>query len=120
MWEVETTDTFDEWFHNQKQALKEDVLAAMYILSEYGPQLGRPLVDTIKGSQFTNMKELRIQHAGDPVRAFFAFDPGRKAIILCAGNKTVTVEKRFYKQMIVIADAEFSKYLANQEAKWQR
>jgi len=37
MWEVETTDMFDEWFHQQKQDLKEDVLAALYILSEYGP-----------------------------------------------------------------------------------
>jgi len=46
MWEVETTDMFDEWFHHQKQDLKEDVLAALHILSEYGPQLGRPWVDT--------------------------------------------------------------------------
>lgn len=95
MWEVETTDTFDKWFNHQTQALKEDVLAIMHILSEYGPQLGRPWVDTVKNSHYANMKELRIQHAGDPVRAFFAFDPGRKAIILCAGNKTGKNEKRF-------------------------
>lgn len=120
MWEVETTDMFDEWFHHQKQDLKEDVLAALHILSEYGPQLGRPWVDTVKASQYTNMKELRIQHAGDPFRAFFAFDPGRQAIILCAGNKTGAGDKRFYKRMINIADAEFSKYLASKEAKWQR
>lgn len=120
MWEVETTDMFDEWFHHQKQDLKEDVLAALHILSEYGPQLGRPWVDTVKASQYTNMKELRIQHAGDPIRAFFAFDPGRQAITLCAGNKTGAGDKRFYKRMINIADAEFSKYLASKEAKWQR
>jgi hypothetical protein len=120
MWEVETTDMFDEWFHHQKQDLKEDVLAALHILSEYGPQLGRPWVDTVKASQYTNMKELRIQHAGDPIRAFFAFYPGRQAIILCAGNKTGAGDKRFYKRMINIADAEFSKYLASKEAKWQR
>ncbi|MCG1031494.1 type II toxin-antitoxin system RelE/ParE family toxin [Bacillus amyloliquefaciens] len=120
MWEVETTDMFDEWFHHQKQALKEDVLAALHILSKYGPQLGRPWVDTVKASQYTNMKELRIQHAGDPIRTFFAFDPGRQAIILCAGNKTGAGDKHFYKRMINIADAEFSKYLASKEAKWQR
>jgi len=120
MWEVETTDTFDKWFNHQSQALKEDVLAIMHILSEYGPQLGRPWVDTVKDSNYANMKELRVQHAGDPVRAFFAFDPGRKAIILCAGNKTGKNEKRFYKDMITMADAEFSDYLASKEAKWLR
>ncbi|MEG1210420.1 MAG: type II toxin-antitoxin system RelE/ParE family toxin [Leclercia sp.] len=120
MWEVETTDMFDEWFNHQTLALKEDVLAVMHILSEYGPRPGRPWVDTVNASHYANMKELRIQHAGNPVRAFFAFDPGRKAIILCAGNKTGKVEKRFYKQMISIADAEFSKYLASKEATWLR
>ena len=61
MWNVETTDRFDEWFFEQTTALKEDVLAAMHILSEFGPQLGRPFVDTVKASAFGNMKELRIQ-----------------------------------------------------------
>lgn len=81
MWDIETTDAFDEWFELQTQALKEDVLSAMQILSEYGPQLGRPFADTVKGSEFTHMKELRIQHLGDPVRAFFAFDPSRRGIV---------------------------------------
>ena len=37
MWSVETTDVFDSWFEEQAEALREDVLAAMVILSEYGP-----------------------------------------------------------------------------------
>lgn len=112
MWDVETTERFDEWFYHQNMALKEDVLVAMHILAEYGPQLGRPYVDTVKASTYPNMKELRIQHAGAPVRAFFAFDPGRKAIELCAGDKTGCLEKQFYKEMIKLADAEFSQHLA--------
>ncbi|PLM95506.1 hypothetical protein CWN47_10480, partial [Klebsiella variicola] len=87
MWDVETTDTFDAWFELQSRALKEDMLATMLILSEFGPQLGRPYVDTVKDSTFQDMKELRVQHHGLPIRAFFAFDPLRKAIVLCAGNK---------------------------------
>lgn len=62
------------------------------------------------------MKELRIQSSGQPLRAFFAFDPNRKAVMLCAGNK-VGNEKRFYKQMIPIADREFTNYLAQLEDK---
>lgn len=70
MWSVETTDVFDSWFEEQAEALREDVLAAMVILSEYGPQLSRPFADTVNGSAFSNMKELRIQHQGNPIRAF--------------------------------------------------
>ncbi|HCB1587273.1 TPA: type II toxin-antitoxin system RelE/ParE family toxin, partial [Citrobacter freundii] len=54
MWEVETTDAFDKWFDVQTEALKEDMLAAMMILSEYGPQLGRPFADTVNASAFSN------------------------------------------------------------------
>lgn len=113
MWAVETTDTFDTWFKTQSQSLQIDMLAAMHLLQEFGPQLGRPYVDTVNGSHYANMKELRVQHAGDPIRAFFAFDPARKAIILCAGDKTGVNEKRFYKEMIKLADTEFSKHLAH-------
>lgn len=70
MWDVETTDTFDARFELQSRALKEDMLATMLILSEFGPQLGRPYVDTVKDSTFQNMKELRVQHHGLPIRAF--------------------------------------------------
>ena len=114
MWDVETTDTFDTWFELQSRALKEDMLATMLILSEFGPQLGRPYVDTVKDSTFQNMKELRVQHHGLPIRAFFAFDPLRKAIVLCAGNKDGTNEKRFYKEMITLADREFSQHLTKE------
>ncbi|ECC9153858.1 type II toxin-antitoxin system RelE/ParE family toxin [Salmonella enterica subsp. salamae] len=111
MWDVETTDVFDKWFAAQADVLKEDLLAAMIILSEQGPQLGRPYADTVNGSSFSNMKELRIQHHGNPIRAFFAFDPSRHGIVLCAGDKTVLNEKRFYRDMIKLADAEYRKHL---------
>jgi len=53
---------------------------------------------------------LRVQSQGDPIRVFFAFDPYRTGILLCAGNK-VGNEKRFYNQMIAVADREFTDYL---------
>lgn len=87
----------------------------MGVLEKFGPKLGRPYVDTLNGSDFQNMKELRIQHAGNPIRAFFAFDPARRGIILCAGDKTGINEKRFYKNMIKLADSEYRKHLAIQE-----
>ncbi|MFJ3459409.1 type II toxin-antitoxin system RelE/ParE family toxin [Scandinavium goeteborgense] len=112
MWEVETTEVFDDWFKAQDSSLQIDMLSAMHLLEEFGPQLGRPYVDTVNDSDYANMKELRVQHAGNPIRAFFAFDPKRKAIVLCAGDKTGLNEKRFYKDMIKLADKQFSKHLA--------
>lgn len=68
MWDVDTTKRFDEWFKAQSEELKEDMLAAIVILSEYGPHLARPFADTVDGSDFPNMKELRVQHQGKPIR----------------------------------------------------
>lgn len=110
-WIVDTTERFDRWLRSQDEAMIEDVLSSLQTLELFGPRLGRPDVDQIKGSAFKNMKELRVQSNGRPVRAFFAFDPLRMAIVLCAGDKTGQKSKRFYSEMIKIADAEYTMHL---------
>lgn len=115
MWEVKTTECFDKWILIQEHALRESVYVGIGLLEKFGPSLGRPYVDTLNGSDFSNMKELRVQHAGNPIRAFFAFDPNRRAIVLCAGDKTGANEKHFYKDMIRLADSEYRKHLATLE-----
>ena len=79
------------------------------LLRERGPQLGRPYVDTVEASAFTNMKELRVQFRGDPWRILFAFDPNRAAILLVGGNKRG--DKRWYKKHLPIADERFRRHL---------
>ncbi|GIZ26714.1 toxin RelE [Morganella morganii] len=110
MWTVLLTDYFNEWLSGQDTRMQEKVLASLGNLEIYGPVLTRPYVDTVKNSQYPNMKELRIWHAGRAIRAFFAFDSERQAIVLCAGDKGKN--KRFYQTMIRIADEQFSSYLA--------
>ena len=116
MWTIKTTNTFDEWFDILDDIDRTNVLSSMIVLQERGPMLSRPYADTVKGSCHSNMKELRVQSKGDPIRAFFAFDPKRKGVLLCAGNKTGN-DKRFYDEMIPIADREFTAHLErlNQE-----
>ena len=46
------------------------------------------------------MKELRFDAADGVWRFAFAFDPARKAIILCGGDKSGGSQKRFYRQLI--------------------
>jgi len=110
MWDVITTDRFDRWFENMNDTDRANIIAGMLLLQEKGPSLTRPYADTIEGSKFPNMKELRIQSRGKPLRIFFAFDPRRKALLLCGGNKTGN-EKRFYKVMIPLAEKEYQLHL---------
>lgn len=110
MWKVEFRDCFHTWLTAQSEDCQTKVASSLRLLQEFGPQLGRPYVDSVKGSSFANMKELQIQEKGCPVRAFFAFDPERKAIILCAGDKSN--DKTFYLRLIRIADEEYREHLS--------
>lgn len=111
-WEVEFEDECLVWFEGLEEGLQDEILAQTDLLSRFGPNLGRPKVDSIKESSHSNMKELRIQYKGDPWRILFAFDPLRTAILLVGGNKGGN-EKRWYKENIPIADRRYTKHLQN-------
>lgn len=109
MWTVLYTEEFEQWFSALTQDEQESVAAMIKLLQSNGPHLPRPYADTLKGSRLKNLKELRIQHKGDPYRALYVFDPLRQAVLLCGGNKTG--DKRFYERMIVLAEAVYQQYL---------
>ena len=84
--------------------------ASVRLLQEKGPALGRPHVDTLsKMSKHSQMKELRIQHAGDAYRVLFAFDPKRNALLLLGDRKP---DQKWYKQAVPKADKIFDEHLA--------
>jgi hypothetical protein len=96
---------------NSSPDVQEELAALVLNLRERGPLLGRPQVDTLNGSKYANMKELRF-HAGDGVwRVAFAFDIERRAILLVAGDKQGVGKGRFYRELIRVADARFGKHL---------
>jgi hypothetical protein len=107
-WDVEGTDQFADWYGSLDHETQDDVIAAVAKLEERGPGLGRPLVDTIKGSRYPNMKELR--PLGGNIRILFAFDPRRTAILLLGGDKTHRWTE-WYEQMIPVADWLYGEYL---------
>ena len=115
-WEVEFDNAFETEFAAFAEDVQDALLAVAKLLAEYGPQLGRPHADTLKGSQHANMKELRFEGAEGEWRAAFAFDPERKAIILVAGDKSGGSDKRFYKQLIAKADLRFSAHVKKLKA----
>lgn len=115
-WDILVTRVYEDWFFGLTDAEQIDVLAMVNVLEIRGPQLGRPYVDSLKGTRkVTNLKELRIQHAGKPYRVFFAFDPVRRAVLLCGGRKDGKKDKQFYDRMIPIAEREFLHHLHDED-----
>jgi len=107
-WEVEYTDTFGSWWHDLSDDEQERVAAAVGLLEQGGPALGRPLVDSIKGSRHPNMKELRPR--GGHMRVLFAFDPRRMAILRIGGDKSHKW-RSWYAQAIPTADELYDEHL---------
>lgn len=93
------------------EAVQDAIFARAELLKVEGPNLGRPFVDTLKGSKHRNMKELSFDANGGTWRVAFAFDPARQAIILTAGGKTAANQQRFYKKLIETADKQFTQHL---------
>jgi len=111
-WIVDIGDEFEPEFDALHEDVRTEILALALVLQQFGPQLGRPRVDTLKGSSYANMKELRFDAADGVWRVAFAFDPKRKAILLVAGDKSGVSEKKFYRELIRKADERFDAHLA--------
>lgn len=110
-WIVKFYEKFESEFDELDTKVQDELFAHAMLLEKFGPQLGRPYVDTLKGSKYPNMKELRFKAMNGVWRVAFAYDPQRQAVLLVAGNKSGTSEKRFYKELIRKADERFSHYL---------
>jgi hypothetical protein len=112
-WEVEFHKDFDPEFDALPDDVQSELRAHALLLEQFGPQLGRPRVDTLKGSHHANMKELRF----DAADGAFAFDPKRNAVLPIAGDKSGFGEKRFYRQLIAKADERFDERLSRTKKK---
>jgi hypothetical protein len=110
-WDVRFHRAFEIEVLALEREVRRELAAIAKLLADYGPQLGRPHIDTLKGSRHANMKELRFEALNGEWRAAFAFDPDRKAILLVAGDKSGGSQKRFYRQLIAKADLRFSEHL---------
>lgn len=110
-WSILFHDDFADEFAALTESLQDELLAHALLLRDFGPGLGRPTVDTLKGSKYANMKEMRFAWAGEVWRVAFAFDPERQAILLVGGDKGGADQRRFYKRLIAVADKRFDGHL---------
>jgi hypothetical protein len=117
VWTVDLHPAFKSEFLELPQSVKLELAAMIELLEEFGPQLKRPYADTLKGSRHANMKELRFKADNGVWRVAYAFDPARQAILLVAGDKSGTSEKRFYRVLIKKADERFDEHLVSSRNK---
>jgi len=106
---VEYINEFGEWYEELDEGTQNSIDEVVGLLEERGPNLGNPYSSAINGSRHQHMRELRIQHKGQPYRILYAFDPRRTAILLIGGNKTGN--NRWYVENIGKADKLYDEYI---------
>lgn len=108
-WEVEFTDDFELWWNTLTESEQDSIDRTVHLLKELGPLLPDRYSKPIMTSRHAHMRELRVQHAGEPIRILYAFDPRRVALLLLGGNKTG--DDRWYERSVPKADALYDKHL---------
>lgn len=108
-WEVEFTDEFGDWWDGLTAEEQEDVRAGVNLLREHGASLKFPYSSGVVQSKYNHMRELRVQHQGEPYRVLYAFDPRRTALLLIGGNKAG--DDRWYDTFVPIADRLYGEHL---------
>ncbi len=114
VWDVEL-EYIESWLLELSDDDYNQVIAALELLCDRGPTLGRPVVDTVTASRHKNMKELRPGSSGrSEIRILFAFDPKRRAIMLIAGDKSGRW-RSWYRTNIPLADDLLDRHIIESE-----
>ena len=112
-WEVEYTDEFQAWWNGLDDDEQDSIAVMVQILEAKGPALSYPYSSGIQSSRHAHMRELRIQHKGQPYRVLYVFDPRRVAILLIGGSKVG--DDRWYEEMVPKADGIYDQHLRDLE-----
>jgi hypothetical protein len=105
--EVIVTDEFVAWWDGLTVEEQKSIAVSVGLLQDFGVLLSFPHSSAIEGA--SKLRELRIQHHGEPYRVLYAFDPARNAVLLIGGNKTG--KERWYEQNVPLAERIFAAYL---------
>ena len=108
-WEIEFSDEFGSWWETLTEKQQDDVAYSVGLLAELGPVLGFPHSSKVYSSRHEQMRELRTQSGGKPLRTLYAFDPLRIAILLIGGDKTG--DDRWYEKFVPVADQLYDQHL---------
>lgn len=108
-WEIEYTDEFEVWWVSLNETEQNTIAASVGQIERLGPSLGFPYSSSITTAKHDHLRELRVQHKGQPYRVLYAFDPRRTAVLLIGGNKTG--DDRWYETFVPLADRLYDQHL---------
>jgi hypothetical protein len=108
-WEVEFTDEFEIWWDSLTESEQDSIDRTVLLLKQLGPLLPGLFSKPVVTSRHSHMRELRVQHRGEPIRILYAFDPRRVALLILGGNKTG--DDRWYEKYVPKADALYEHHL---------
>ncbi len=108
-YKVEKTDEFEQWWSKLDGKAIVRINAYVKLLEEKGPNLPFPYSSAVESSCHPHMRELRVQHKGEPYRILYAFDPRRVAVLLLGGNKKGN--DRWYEENVPKADQLYNELL---------
>jgi len=115
MIEVVVTDEFEAWYMALDEHDAEAVTEAVGVLEQMGVALGFPRSSGLEGTKLRELRELRIQSRGRPLRVAYAFDPLRQVVLLIGGDKKG--DDRFYHWFIPTAEKVWLEYLTAREKR---
>jgi len=104
MKEPNYTQEYEDWFTSQEEENQIVITAKVKVLMEFGSSLGRPHADTIKGSKYKKLKELRFTNKKHLFRILYIFDEIRECWLLIGGNKKGKNADTFYQNLIKQAE----------------
>ena len=94
-WEVIFHPAFEAEVLDLPMDVQDEIADKVDRLIQRGPSLGRPYADTLRGSRYANMKELRLSLRRSAWRVAFAFDPMRRAVCCWPGTRKEKMKGSF-------------------------
>src|SRR5205085_10273344 len=110
-------DEFKPELDDFPEEVQDELLAKTRLLEQFGPRLGRPTVDTLNGSKYANMKELRLRRRMVFGGQHLPLTPNAKRYCSWPETNQVGSESRFYHDLIAKADRRFGTHLQRLEMK---
>jgi hypothetical protein len=111
--DVILTDEALAWYGSLDDDDRQAMDRVINALEREGLNLGYPHSSKIKTARKHSLRELRASSHGRELRALYAFDPKRQAVVLTGGDKTGKTGK-WYEKQVALAEKVFDQYLVEQ------
>lgn len=113
-WAAEVTDEFEAWWNALDEQEQVSVDGMIRVLEVHGPTLGPPYSTQIDGSQYPQLKQLRVPHESRRLFCiYYVVDDGRSTVVLLSGSRSETNDCP--AEQVPVVDRVYTRYLSRRE-----